>query len=103
MLDKLKCTFFMQSNVVIMHANINTHCLILKKFRFYTGSDLYDLRKNSTRFNSVDVPDWLVGWLFWVPGPFETVFQSISGRLPKRGRIDESKNDQTTPTRTYCK
>ena len=29
---------------------------------------------------------WLVGWLFWVKRPFETVFQSISGRLPKRGR-----------------
>ena len=32
---------------------------------------------------------------------------SISGRLPKRGRkrkerIDESKNIQTTPSRTYC-
>ena len=26
----------------------------------------------------------LVGW-FWVERPFETVFQSISGRLPKRG------------------
>ena len=39
---------------------------------------------------------------------FETVFQSISGRLPERGRekrevIDERKNVQTTPTRTYCK
>ena len=36
------------------------------------------------------------------------MFQSISGRLPKRGRkskerIDESENVQTTPTRTYCK
>ena len=36
------------------------------------------------------------------------MFQSISGRLPKRGRkrrerIDESKNVQTTLTRTYCK
>ena len=46
----------------------------------------------------------LVGWLFWVKRPFETVFQSISGRLPKRGRkrrerIDKSKNVQTTPTR----
>ena len=28
----------------------------------------------------------LVGWLFWVYRPFETVFQSISGRLPKRLR-----------------
>ena len=52
--------------------------------------------------------DWLVGWLFWVKRPFETVFLSISGRLLKGGRkrrerIDESKNVQTTPTRTYCK
>ena len=50
---------------------------------------------------------WLVGWLFWVKRPFETVFQSISSRLPKRGRkrrerTEESKNVQTTPTRTYC-
>ena len=50
----------------------------------------------------------LVGWLFWVLRPFETVFQSISGRLPKGGRqrrerIEEGKNVQTTPTRTYCK
>ena len=50
----------------------------------------------------------LVGWLFWVSRPFETVFQSISGPLPKRGRkrsekTEESKNVQTTPTRTYCK
>ena len=49
---------------------------------------------------------WLVGW-FGVQRPFETVFQSISGRLPKRGRkrkerIDESKKVHTTPTRTYC-
>ena len=28
----------------------------------------------------------LAGWLFWVYRPFETVFQSISGRFPKRGR-----------------
>ena len=50
---------------------------------------------------------WLVGWLFGVYRPFETVFQSISSRLPKRGRkrrerIEESKNVRTTPTRTYC-
>ena len=45
---------------------------------------------------------WLVGWLFWVKRPFETVFQSVSGRLPERGRkrrerIEETKNVQTTP------
>ena len=50
----------------------------------------------------------LVGWLFGVYRPFVTVFQSISGRLPERGRkkrerIEEYKNVQTTPTRTYCK
>ena len=50
----------------------------------------------------------LVGWVFWVYLPFETVFQSISGRLPGRGRkkrekIEESKNVLTTPTRTHCK
>ena len=49
-----------------------------------------------------------VGWLFWAKRPFETVFQSISGRLPERGRkrrerTDESKNVQTTPTRTHGK
>ena len=48
----------------------------------------------------------VVGWLVWAKRPFETVFQSISGRLPERGRkkrevIDERKNVQTTPTRTY--
>ena len=32
------------------------------------------------------VCDDLVGWLFWVERPFETIFQSISGRLQKRGR-----------------
>ena len=42
------------------------------------------------------------------PKPTNQPNQSISGRLPKRGRqrrerIDESKNVQTTLTRTYCK
>ena len=42
----------------------------------------------------------LVGpWLFLIYGLFETVFQSILGRLPERGRkrrerIRESKNTQ---------
>ena len=52
--------------------------------------------------------DRLVGWLFWAKRPFETVFQSISGRLPERGRkkremTDARKNAQTTPIRTCCK
>ena len=39
----------------------------------------------------------MVGWLFWALRPFETVFQSISGRLAERERkqievIDERKN-----------
>ena len=50
----------------------------------------------------------MVGWLFWFKRPFETVFQSISGRLPERGRkkrerTEQGKNVRTTPTRTYCK
>ena len=44
----------------------------------------------------------LAGLLFWVSRPFETVFQSISGRLPergrkRRGRIDESKMSKQLP------
>ena len=56
---------------------------------------------------SLILVDWLVCCLGF-KRPFETVFQSISSRLPKRGtkrreRIEESINVQTTPTRTYCK
>ena len=29
---------------------------------------------------------WLVSWLIWFKRPFETVIQSISGRLPERRR-----------------
>ena len=44
-----------------------------------------------------------VGWLFWVKRSFETIFQSISDRLPKRGRkrreqIDESKMSKQPPS-----
>ena len=48
----------------------------------------------------------MVGWLFWVKRPFETVFQSVSGHLPKRERkrrerIEERKNvQQPTPAPT---
>ena len=34
----------------------------------------------------------LVGWLCKALRPFETVFQSISGRLPERGRKKREKN-----------
>ena len=50
-----------------------------------------------------------IGWLVVLDlTAFETVFQSISGHLPERGRkqrevIIERKNVQTTPTCTYCK
>ena len=54
-------------------------------------------------------PSGLVGF-FGFYGPLRQCIgrRSISGRLPKRGRkrrerIDENKNVQTTPTRTYCK
>ena len=48
-----------------------------------------------------------IGWLIWVKWPFETVFQSISGRLPERGRkrrerIEASKNVKTTPPAPYA-
>ena len=43
-----------------------------------------------------------VGWLLWVKRPFETVFQSISGRLQESGRkkkemIDEKKMSEHPP------
>ena len=37
----------------------------------------------------------LVGWLFWLLRPFETVFQTISGHLPKRGRKRREKIKKT--------
>ena len=37
--------------------------------------------------------DWF-GWLFWVNRPFETVFQSISGRLSVRGRKRREKIEE---------
>ena len=36
----------------------------------------------------------MVGWLFWFKRPFETVFQSISGRLPERGRKKRERTEQ---------
>ena len=52
----------------------------------------------------------LVGWLvgcFGFNGPLRqyfSLYRAVSQREGERGeRIDESKNVQTTPTRTYCK
>ena len=50
--------------------------------------------------------DWLVGCLGF-NGPLRqyfSLYRAVSQRERERGeRIDESKNVQTTPTRTYCK
>ena len=52
----------------------------------------------------------LVGWLFWVKRPIESIsgpfslYRAISQREGERGeRIYESKNSKPSPTRTYCK
>ena len=49
---------------------------------------------------------WLVG-CFGFNGPLRqyfSLYRAVSQRVGERGeRIDESKNVQTTPTRTYCK
>ena len=72
------------------------------------GKNIWKVSLKSTENCERSCRDKMVGWLFRVKRPFETVFQSISGRLPKRGRkrrerTEESKNVQTFPTRTYCK
>ena len=52
------------------------------------------------------VVSWLVG-CFGFNGPLRqyfSLYRAVSQRGGERGeRIDESKNVQTTPTRTYCK
>ena len=45
------------------------------------------------------VTNYLVGWLFWVKWPSETVFQSISGRFPKRGRKKRKTRVKTSKQR----
>ena len=48
---------------------------------------------------------WLVGFGFNGPlRQYFSLYRAVSQREGERGeRIDESKNVQTTPTRTYCK
>ena len=48
---------------------------------------------------------WLVG-CFGFNGPLRqyfSLYQAVSQREGEREKIDESKNVQTTPTRTHCK
>ena len=54
----------------------------------------YPHHQNNLDSNISCKNDWLVGWLFWVYRPFETVFQSISGRPPKRGRKRRERTDE---------
>ena len=59
------------------------------------GLDIFTLIYSFSSFFSLG---WLVDWLFWISRPFETVFQSISSRRPKRReRIDESKKCPNNP------
>ena len=47
---------------------------------------------------------WLVVWLNGLLRQYFSLYRAVSKREGGRGeRIDESKNVQTTPTRTYCK
>ena len=49
---------------------------------------------------------WLAEWLFGLNGPLRQYFslnRTVSQRKDERVMIDESKDVQTTPTRTYCK
>ena len=39
--------------------------------------------------NDTSVSGCLVGWLFWAYRPFETAFQSISGRPQREGERKE--------------
>ena len=50
-------------------------------------------------FTATEIIFLNVCWLFWVKRPFETVFQSISGRLPekRREKIDEGKKSKQAP------
>ena len=62
--------------------------------------------KHQALFSPTSRAGWLVG-CFGFNGPLRqyfSLYQAVSQREGERGeRIDESKNVQTNPTRTYCK
>ena len=68
------------------HGNQSCHAIFIKNFIYIIG--------------------WLVGW-FGFNGPLRqyfSLYRAVSQREgERRETIDESKNVQTTPTRTYCK
>ena len=68
--------------------------------------DVYRGRKTTIQQQQQYKESWLVG-CFGFDGPLRqyfSLYRAVSQREGERGeRIDESKNVQTTPTRTYCK
>ena len=68
----------------------------LENFVAAPSMELLNLAKKTDLLNIADhyaltSVNCLVGWLFWIYRPFETVFQSISGRLPERERERKEK------------
>ena len=76
-------------------------------FTFYACGVCFMQRPPYFRFGKIVIFSWLVG-CFGFNGPLRqyfSLYRAISQREGERGekRIDESKNVQTTPTRTYYK
>ena len=79
--------------------------IIFQSFSSNAGNNHVYLECVFIRFNSC-LLRWLVG-CFGFNGPLRlyfSLYRAVSQRAEEREeRIDESKNIQTTPTRTYCK
>ena len=78
-----------------------------KKPSFMLWNMLRESLKKRGKVNSIiERVFWLVG-CFGFNGPLRqyfSLYRAVSQREGERGeKIDESKNVQTTPTRTYCK
>ena len=85
--------------------------LLLERFLPLKVDPVFGRNKLSTKANRKSrklspFVKWLVG-CFGFNGPLRqyfSLYRAVSQREGERGeRIDESKNVQTTPTRTYCK
>ena len=73
----------------LQYTNTTRSDKLIKMF-YMEGSNGILLRKN--KMINKQHYGLKVGWLFWISRPFETVFQSISGRLPEREK--EERNDR---------